>query len=154
MKINQTLLLTALLAGLALPLDARAQSGEFMEAVRQGGGWVEIPITGGEGGFSSEVFPTLGLTLAGCLNVWWGHSGRWEFDARDPVNDGRLRLNARPGEGVPFSYRTGIRSSLDVRVRWSEPEDTTLVLWVGLDPIGSGSRDACEPVYGSDGDER
>ncbi len=154
MRNHLSLLLLTLAASLALPCDARAQSGELLEGLRQGGGWVEIPISGGTGTFSTEVLPTLGLTVAGCLNVWWGHSGRWYFDARDPVNGGRLNLNATPGEGVSFSYRTGLRSSLDLRVRWSEPGDTTLVVWVGVDPIGSSRRDACEPVYGPDDQEQ
>jgi hypothetical protein len=152
MKTILCTLIMALVVSLSVPHSARAQTGELLESIRQGGGWVEIPISNGRGGFSSEALPTLGLTLRGCLNVWWGHTGEWRFEAHDPVNDERLNLTATPGEGVPFAYRTGMRSSVDVRVRWSEPGDTTLVLWVGLDGMSPGRRDACTPVYGVTGD--
>jgi hypothetical protein len=40
-------------------------------------------------------------------------------------------------------------AQLDVKVRWSEPRDTTLLVWVGLDRPGRPKGDSCEPVYGS-----
>ena len=53
------------------------------------------------------------------------------------------------GERVPFRYRTGRRAQLSVDVRWSEPRDTTLVVWVGLETPGQ-QRDVCDPIYGED----
>lgn len=134
------------MAATLLPAPAHAQAaGDLLRSIRQGGSWISIPVSDGSGTLRTDTVPTLGITLAGCLNVWGGHSGEWTIEARDPVNGGRLEATARPGEGVPFSYRTGLRSLLDVRVRWSEPRDTTLLVWVGLEGAG---RDACAPVYG------
>lgn len=138
----------ALAALLSLPGSAHAQAGaDLLRSLRQGGGWVSIPITGGQGVLRTDTVPTLGVTLAGCLTVWPGHSGEWTIEARDPVNGGRLDATAVPGEGVPFSYRTGLQSLLDVRVRWSEPRDTVLQVWVGLEGMAA-RRDACTPAYG------
>ena len=139
----------ALAALFALPSPARSQAAaELLQALRQGGGWVQIPVTDGAGGLVTDTVPTLGVSLAGCVTVWPGHSGEWTLEARDHVNGGRLDAVAVPGHGVPFSYQTGFRSVLDVQVRWSEPRDTTLLLWVGLD-LPASDRDACSPVYGS-----
>jgi hypothetical protein len=129
------------------PSPARAQGAELLQSIRQGGGWVEIPIADGSGVLRTDAVPTLGLTVTGCVNIWPGHSGRWSLEATDPMNGGSLDATVTPGEGVPFTYRTGLRSSLDVRVRWSEPRDTTLLLWVGLDSRASAGRDSCTPVY-------
>ena len=137
----------ALAASLVVPSTARAQAaGELIQAMRQGGGWVYIPITAGAGGLSTDTIPTLSVPLSGCVTIWPGHTGEWTIAARDPLNGGRLDAVAVPGEGVPFAYRTGFRSLLDVRIRWSEPRDTLLHVWVGLDVPASG-RDACTPVY-------
>jgi hypothetical protein len=146
------ILVPALLLAAALlhPEAASAQPGaELLQSIQRGGGWVDIPIEGGAGGLRTDTVPTLGVTLAGCLTVWGGHSGEWTLEARDPVNGGRLDATASPGEGVPFTYRTGLQSVLDVRVRWSEPRDTVLRVWVGLGRATAGGRDPCTPTYGS-----
>ncbi|MDT8342431.1 MAG: hypothetical protein RQ751_13035 [Longimicrobiales bacterium] len=148
-RFRSPLFLPALLAlTLVRPGAADGQKADdLFERVRQGGGWVAIPIRAGSGSIRTDTVPTLRLTLSGCVQVWPGHSGEWTFEARDPVNGGRLDATAVPGEGVPFSYRTGMRSLLDLQVRWSEPRDTTLLVWVGIRGI-SRERDACEPTYG------
>lgn len=142
-----TAVLALILSSFAAPVAAQGP-GELLRTIRQGGGWVSIPIRAGEGSLRTDTVPTLGVTLAGCLNVWGGHSGEWTIQARDPVNGGSLDATAVPGEGVPFSYRTGLRSLLDVEVRWSEPRDTTLLVWIGLEGVVR-ERDACAPTYGS-----
>lgn len=141
------ILLLALSTALVLPNSAQGQSGDLLRSIRQGGGWVAIPIAEGSGTMQSTVVPTLGLTLSGCVQVWPGHSGEWTLEARDPVNDGKLDVTTTPGRGVPFSYRTGARSQVDLQVRWSERRDTTLLLWVGLEGLSRDDRDACTPVY-------
>jgi hypothetical protein len=138
----------AFIAALAIPGPVLAQ-GDLLHSMRQGGSWVEIPIEGGWGRLQTEMVPTFGLTVTGCFNVWWGHSGEWHVAVREPMNGGRLEATAAPGEGVPFSYRTGPRSRLDVRVRWSEPRDTTLIVWVGFERVASAGTDSCMPVYGA-----
>lgn len=141
-------LLPVALAGLlVLPAGLHAQAGALLQSLRQGGGWVAIPVEDGAGTLLTDTVPTLGLTLDGCVTVWPGHSGQFRIEARDGVGGGRLEADARPGEGVPFTYTTGMRSRLDVRVRWSEPRDTTLLVWVGLEGMGLRQRDACEPRY-------
>lgn len=135
----------------ASPVAARGQSVlDLMQSIRNGGGWVYIDVVGGRGTWVSSPLPTLELTLTGCMQVYFGHSGRWDIRAQDTLGDGHLEASVAGGESVPFHYRTGSRAQLDVEARWSEPRDTTLVVWVGLETPGQ-QRDVCEPIYGDDG---
>ena len=122
----------------AQPLD------EVMSAIRNGGGWVSVPIVGGRGAARTLPLPTMNLTLTGCVRVWDGHSGSWEIRARETVADTTLVVRSAPGQGVPFSHKFGLRSQVDVDIVWSEPRDTTLFLWVGLESEDD-DRDACVP---------
>lgn len=140
----------AILAGMALtPFTVRAQSRlDLLQSMQTGGGWVQIPIHGGHGTISTHAVPTVGLKLQGCFQVYAGQTGRWEIHARDLLGDGDLDVHVAPGEPTRFSYQTGARSRLDVDVRWSEPRDTTLLMWVGLRTPLQPNRDPCAPVYG------
>jgi hypothetical protein len=132
----------------AFPMSGNAQTvSEVMAGLRNGGGWVAIPIAGGEGTVRSMTMPTAGLSLSGCINVWPGHSGQWEIRAHDRVADKTTELDATPGVGVPFSHDFGLTAQVDFRFHWSEARDTTLMMWVGLGNGGEGSEDACEPKY-------
>ncbi|HSM61566.1 MAG TPA: Rid family detoxifying hydrolase [Longimicrobiales bacterium] len=148
MRPTVLLLLTTLSA--ALPGTAAAQTlTDLVEGIRRGGGWIEVPIREGRGETRTAPVPTLGLTLSGCIQVWGGHSGRWSIRARDLVGEERLEVDVRPGESVPFTYSPGARAQLEVRYQWSEPRDTTLLLWVGLKTSArEGRRDPCDPLYG------
>lgn len=138
-------LLFLVLLTTALPRTARAQPlDDAMAAIRNGGGWVSVPIVGGRGAARTLPLPTMGITLTGCVRVWDGHSGSWEIRARETVADTTLVVRSAPGEGVPFSHTFGLRSQIDVDVEWSEPRDTTLFLWVGLKGQDD-ERDACVP---------
>jgi len=141
--LTTALALSLLAAGLRAPVEAQALDG-VMAAIRNGGGWVSVPIQGGTGSASTVTLPTMGLTLTGCVRVWDGHSGRWEIRARDTIGEGALSVRSAPGEGVPFSHTFGLRSQLQVDFTWSEPRDTTLFLWVGLKGTDD-TRDACVP---------
>lgn len=148
----------ALLAHLAIPTPAQGQNPlELLRNIRQGGGWVSIPVTAGAATMDTDTIRTFGLALDGCLTVWPGHSGTWTVEASDPLNDQRLEAVARPGEGVRFSYQAGPKSVLGVSVEWSERRDTVLHVWVGVDSNLS-DRDACVPRYraqpGGDGIRR
>jgi hypothetical protein len=133
---------------LALPGALPAQeAGDILDGLRAGGGWVSIPIEGGRGSVRTLPLPTVGMTLSGCVNVWHGHSGAWELRAHELVADTSLVVQALPGVGVPFEHTFGMRAQIDFDVRWSEPRDTTLVLWIGL-AVGRTSEEACQPVYG------
>lgn len=149
----RTLLAALALLALAAPA-ARAQTlQDLVSTIRAGGGWVSIPIEEGEGRLVTRAVPTGGMTLEGCVQVWPGHSGRWEIDATDTRRDETLELRARAGEPMPFSYTTGMTAQLEVAVRWSEPRDTTLMVWIGLEGLSSREpeRDACRPVYDEGG---
>ena len=138
-------LLILLLLATLLPAAARAQPlDDVMSAIRNGGGWVSVPIVGGRGEASTLPLPTMNLTLTGCVRVWDGHSGRWEIRAHETIADTTLVVRSVPGEGVPFSHQFGLRSQVAVDIVWSEPRDTTLFLWVGLKGQDD-ERDACVP---------
>lgn len=140
--------LAVAVALVTLPGAGRAQTPlDVLRTLQQGGGWVSIPVVQGSGEISTRTVRTPSLNLSGCVTVWGGHSGEWTLKANDPLNGGRLETVVRPGEGTPFSYETGPQSRLDVRVRWSEPRDTVLLLWIGLEGVASRP-DACVPVYG------
>jgi hypothetical protein len=136
---------------MAVPGGARAQTlAELLAAIRQGGSWVDIAIENGRGSILTPRLPTAGMPLRGCLRVWPGHSGTWDIRVRDTQGTARMETVARPDQPVPFVYRTGPVAQLEGQVRWSEPRDTTLVVWVGLGPPngdGSEGRDPCRPVY-------
>ena len=137
-----------ILAVWLMPARAAAQGlPDLLGAVRQGGGWISIPVEQGAGSFLSTPVPTVGVELSGCFQIWWGHSGRWDILVEDTYGDGKLKSDTKGGESVPFSYGTGPWGQLQVNVRWSEPRDTTLLVWVGLGEK-SDERDPCEPVYG------
>jgi len=145
MRMLPVLLLVAVGTAGAAPSPATAQPlDNVMSAIRDGGGWVSVPIVAGHGTASTTALPTMGLTLTGCVRVWDGHSGRWEIRAHETVADTTLLVRAGPGEGVPFSHTFGFRSQVEVDIRWSEPRDTTLYLWVGLRGADD-QRDACIP---------
>ena len=156
MLTRASLLLTvSLLAGLAAgPANASAQSaegagvGQILMGMSQGGGWVGIPISSGKGSFSTVTVPTAAMSVAGCVNVWWGHSGTWKIHAHESVLGSNLRIEAEPGVGVPFEHDFGMTAQVDIQFEWSEPRDTTLLLWIGLDPTLETPEAACEPDHG------
>lgn len=144
--------LAALTAALALagasaaPVEAQ-EAADVLTGLRSGGGWVAVPIEGGVGSASTATLPALGMTLIGCANVWEGHTGEFEIQAHETVMDTTLVFNAQPGVGIPFSHTFGMQAQIDVSFRWSEPRDTTLLMWVGL-AVGRSQEEACQPVYG------
>lgn len=133
--------------------SAQEQAGvaDVLSGLRSGGGWVGIPIVEGEGSFSTVRVPTMALSVAGCVNVWYGHSGSWDIEAREQVLGSVLRIQAEPGIGVPFEHDFGMQAQVDIDFRWSEARDTTLLLWVGIDLAGEGGEAVCEPDYGDAG---
>lgn len=146
MRTSATLFLAASL--LALPVSGSAQViADVMGIVRDGGGWVGVPITGGVGSYSSGVLPAMGMSINGCVQVAPEHTGEWEIEAKDRMSDAELLLSAQPGIGVPFAHTFGLQTQIDFEIRWSEPRDTTLVLWVGLGLGRDGA--SCQPGDGA-----
>jgi hypothetical protein len=147
------LLVSAVLIMAPARASAQDQAGvaDVLSGLRSGGGWVGIPIVEGQGSFSTVRVPTMALSLAGCVNIWYGHSGSWEIEAREQMLGSVLRIEAEPGVGVPFEHDFGLQAQVDIDFRWSEPRDTTLLLWVGIDLAGEGSESVCEPDYGTAG---
>lgn len=143
---NRVVLVLVTLA-LSAPAAASAQGiGAIMSGLRDGGGWVGIPIEAGQGTYSTVRLPTAGMTLHGCVNVWYGHSGTWTIEARDQVSASTLVLDAEPGIPVPFAHTFGMQAKLDFDFKWSEPRDTTLMMWVGVDLDGEGGEPpVCNP---------
>jgi hypothetical protein len=137
------LVAAGLAAGRPAALDAQALDG-VMAAIRNGGGWVSVDIKGGRGSETTLPLPTMGMTLAGCVRVFDGHSGRWRITAHETIADTTIVVNAVPGRGVTFAHQFGLRSQIDVEIFWSEARDTTLFLWVGLGDAESDP-DVCIP---------
>ena len=134
------------------PNDAPAQiMDELLAGIQRGGGWVSVPIEDGRGEFQSVLLPTMGMQLSGCMSIWDGHSGGWHITAWDALGDARLEATVEPGEPVLFSYAAGMRSQLNASFRWSEPRDTTLVLWIGLERPERQGAEACNPLAGGSG---
>lgn len=142
-----TVLTLASAAFLPTPLSGQGMI-DLLQALRNGGTWVGIPIEDGVGSVSTATLPTLGMTLRGCGQVYGAHTGRWAIQARDSLGGGRLDVEVEPGEPVEFSYTTGTVSQLAVEARWSEARDTTLLVWIGLETRDPRRPDACIPVYG------
>jgi hypothetical protein len=46
---------------------------------------------------------------------------------------------------VRFAHEFGLRSQIEFDFQWSEPRDTTLFLWVGVDRADDGPDEACKP---------
>lgn len=118
---------------------------DVLATIRNGGGWVSVPIERGRGTASTIILPTMGMTLSGCVNVWAGHSGQWKIRARDTVVEDTVEMAPAPGRGVRFAHEFGLRSQLEFEFEWSEARDTTLFLWVGLDREDDGPEEACTP---------
>lgn len=130
-------LLAAILAAVSFSAAPAQTIADLREALEQGGGWVPIEIRDGRGTVETLAVPTGGLLIHGYFQVWDGNPGTWNFTASDLVNrteaeDPLLEVETRAGEKVDFSQRTGLVSRLRLDVRWSEPGDTTLWVWVGL----------------------
>ena len=106
-----------------------------------------IPVEDGRGSLQTSVLPTVGMRIAGCVQVWTGNSGTWEIRARDTQGDGMIELIGEGGDSQRFEYTTGLTAQLDVDVQWSEPRDTTLLVWVGLEGAARRGSAACEPRY-------
>jgi hypothetical protein len=123
------------------------EAADVLASLRNGGGWVGVPIEAGVGTYSTLTIPTVGMTVEGCVTVWPGHSGEWDIRAHDSVSDTSRVIHAVPGQGVPFSHTFGMQARIDVDFRWSEQRDTTLLLWVGI-AVAKTPEEACEPVYG------
>jgi len=145
MRRHALLVASAILLTPALA-DSQVVSG-VMSGIQNGGGWVEIPIQDGRGRMSTMTLPTVGLTLAGCITIWPGHSGSWELEAHDRVSSASLEVTAEPGVGELFSHTFGMQAQIDFDFRWSEARDTTLLMWVGLNMGGTGKEESCEPQY-------
>lgn len=130
----------------AFPRPASAQSfSELLNVIRRGGGWVAVPVESGRGTLQSASVPTGGLRLEGCARVWSGHSGSWRIRAEDVVSDEVLEATLVPGETVTFDHESSSRARVRLDVTWSEPRDTTFLLWVGLG-ARSPERDPCTPA--------
>jgi hypothetical protein len=129
----------------AVPLQAQAV-GDIVNGIRNGGGWVGVPIEGGRGSIETIRLPTFGLTLSGCVHVSDRNSGVWKLEALDRLGGDRLSEEAQPGQGIEFDHTFGISAQLQFDFEWSEPRDTTLILWVGLARAGEPASSACAPV--------
>ncbi len=160
MKRSRSLLGHALLAALpvlAVTASPEAAAGQaqggtdlrgLLSGLRNGGGWINVPIEDGLGSFSTGTLPTAAMSIAGCVNVWSGHSGTFEIRAHESVLGSNLRIEAEPGVGVPFEHDFGMTAQVDFAFEWSEPRDTTLILWIGIDPTLEAPEEACEPDRG------
>lgn len=133
----RTALLTVTLCGTGAAATSAQTMEDLRAALEQGGGWVPIEIRDGRGTVETRPLPTGGLLIRGYFQVWDENPGTWRITASDlasrtPGDQPLLETEARAGERVTFSRRTGLVSRLKVDVRWSEPGDTTLWVWVGL----------------------
>lgn len=129
----------------AAPGSAEGQLAQLLQAIKEGGGWARFSVEDGRGAYRSAAVPVAGLSLDGCFQVVRPATGTWTLTARDMLGDGRIEATVGAGEPVRFRYEAGFRTRLDVVVEWSEPRDTTLVVWIGLETLAQEGRDVCQP---------
>jgi len=129
------------------PVGATAQAplDGVLAAIRNGGGWVAVDVHQGIGAISTTMLPTLGMNLSGCVHVFEGQTGHWEVRARDTIGEGSLEASLDPGGDAPFAHQFGLRARLEFEFEWSEPRDTTLYLWVGVDRADDAPGESCTP---------
>ena len=139
-----------LTGALALPAPAEGQIAQILQAVNSGGSWIQLPVEGGRASYRSPAFPLAGMAFDGCVKIWERHSGSWTITARDAMGDARLDVTTAPGEPVRFDYKAGFQAQLEVDIEWSEPRDTTLLVWVGVSAsmTQDTGRDLCQPPPG------
>jgi len=143
-RVAGLLVVAGLLLVAATPASAQSPT-DFLRALQRGGGWVEIPVEEGRGRLETRSVTTGGLSFRGCTRLWEGNSGQWEIRAEEPVTGRVVEASLGPGDDLPFEHTTGPSARLQVDVRWSEPRDTTLFLWVGLASRNGSPEEACEP---------
>ena len=128
---------------------AKGQVVQFLRAVGNGGSWINLPVKKGRASLRSPVLPLAGLSLNGCLHVWRRHSGSWTVRAKDTVGGQELDVKLVPGTPAKFDYKAGLQAQLDLVVEWSEPRDTTLFMWIGVERAKKekekDDRDICQP---------
>ena len=131
------------------PGPAEGQIVQLLKAVGNGGSWINLPVKEGRASLRSPVLPLAGLSVNGCLHVWERHSGSWTVRARDVIGGRELEARLEPGIPERFDYDAGFRAQLDLEVEWSEPRDTTLFMWVGIERAKKrkkdDERDICQP---------
>ena len=137
------------LAAWFAPAPAEGQVVQLLRTVGNGGSWINLPVKKGRASFRSPVMPLAGLSVNGCLRVWRGHSGSWTVRARDTVGGQELEAKLVPGTPAKFEYDAGLQAQLDLVVEWSEPRDTTLFMWIGVERAKKekekDDRDICQP---------
>lgn len=132
------------------PVPAEGQILQLLKAVGNGGSWINLPVKKGRASLRSPVLPLAGLSINGCLHVWRRHSGSWTIRATDSVGGQELEAELEPGTPSKFDYKAGFQAKLEVEVEWSEPRDTTLFMWVGVERARKkrkkdDERDICQP---------
>lgn len=131
------------------PAPAEGQVFQLLKAVGNGGSWINLPVKKGRASLRSPVLPLAGLSINGCLHVWRRHSGSWTIRATDTLGGQELEAKLEPGTPTKFDYKAGLQAQLELEVEWSEPRDTTLIMWVGVERAKKkkkeDARDICQP---------
>lgn len=125
------------------PAPAASQTvQQILTVMQQGGTWLSLPIVEGKGSYLGTAVPTLGLALKGWFQVADVHRGEWTIKVVDLAKGGGTSVvDARvaPGQRVPVAYEAGPTVRMRVDVTWSEPADTVLWVWVGVQRGEDGS---------------
>jgi hypothetical protein len=91
---------------------------------------LSIPITNGQGTYTSPRTFTFWATITGTGTVTAPGNGTWNIKVQDLVAGKTVfeKAGIAPNQPVSFSYRTGLTAQLQASGTWSESGDTTLTL--------------------------
>jgi len=91
---------------------------------------IDIPVRNGRGEWNSLTLPTFWATVSGKVKILEPQGDSWYVKVRDTIAEKTVfEGTLRPGQEVPYSYKTGFRVQLQATVACGRPLDTTLKVW-------------------------
>jgi hypothetical protein len=88
---------------------------------------IEISVRNGRGEWNSPTIPTFWATVRGTVKILEPQGDSWYVKVRDTIAEKTVfEGTLRPGQEVPYNYKTGFRTQLQATVACGRPVNTTL----------------------------